>query len=336
MLRTALGLSLVTGKPFRIFNIRAGRRKPGLLRQHLTAVEAAVRVGAAHVAGAEPNSTNLTFEPSGIRHGAYEFSIGTAGSTTLVLQTILPALLVAEGPSTITLNGGTHNPMAPPFEFLADSFAPLVSRMGPSVDVRLNRYGFAPAGGGQIVAHIQPRALTPLHIGRAAELRTPMAEAIVAHIPISIAEREVRIARRRLSWPPDSFRVDSTKDSDGPGNVFTLKFTTADVTTVVTGFGEFGVRAEALAHQACESVRRMRTSGASVCRHLADQILLPMAMVGEGSYYSEPLSTHATTNMETIRQFLKVEFRVDEVADRLVRVSVRELRGQDQARPFVT
>src|SRR5690349_14635120 len=135
ILRTSIALSLVTGKPFRIENIRAGRKKPGLLRQHLTAVRAAVAISQARVTGAELNSRTLTFEPSALRGGEYQLAVGTAGSATLVFQTILPALLCAPERSRVTVEGGTHNPGAPPFDFLAHTFLPVLRRIGASVQV---------------------------------------------------------------------------------------------------------------------------------------------------------------------------------------------------------
>src|SRR5205085_2150276 len=133
ILRSALGLSLVTGEPFHIEKIRAGRKNPGLLRQHLTAVTAAAQVGSAEVTGAYLGSKELTFRPTQVKGGDYAFAIGTAGSAMLVLQTVLPALLMADEPSTLTLEGGTHNPFAPPFDFLTKSFLPILRRMGAKV-----------------------------------------------------------------------------------------------------------------------------------------------------------------------------------------------------------
>src|SRR6476620_518674 len=150
IIRNSLALSLVTGQPFRIVNIRAGRKKPGLLRQHLTAVQAANQIGDAAVDGAEMGSGEVVFRPEGIRAGDYRFAIGTAGSTTLVLQTILPALILAGAPSHLTLEGGTHNPLAPPFDFLAQTFLPHLARFGPTVTATLARPGFFPAGGGRL------------------------------------------------------------------------------------------------------------------------------------------------------------------------------------------
>jgi hypothetical protein len=142
ILRNSLSLSLATGKPFRIENIRAGRERPGLLRQHLTAVLAAVEVGGAGVEGATLGSTAVTFSPGKVRAGDYRFAVGTAGSGTLVLQTVLPALLTADAPSHIAIEGGTHNSAAPPFDFLDRAFLPLIERMGPKVRLQFERFGF--------------------------------------------------------------------------------------------------------------------------------------------------------------------------------------------------
>ena len=158
ILRTSLGLSLVTGRAFRIVRIRAGRAKPGLRHQHRTAVQAAARVGNAEVEGAEVGSMELTFVPGAVAAGEYEFSVGTAGSAALVLQAVLPALLTASQPSRLKLEGGTHNPFAPPFDFLAKTFLPIVNRMGPRVTAELERPGFYPAGGGEMRLTIEPCA----------------------------------------------------------------------------------------------------------------------------------------------------------------------------------
>src|SRR5215470_13994646 len=154
ILRSSLSLSLVTGKPFRIENIRANREKPGLLRQHLTAVPAAAEVGAAEVEGASLGSKALSFVPGKVRAGEFRFAIGTAGSGTLGHQTILPALITAVGPSRIDIEGGTHNPAAPPFDFLERSFIPLIERMGPKVKFELQRFVFYPGGGGRMVLEV--------------------------------------------------------------------------------------------------------------------------------------------------------------------------------------
>src|SRR5258705_2280598 len=182
ILRTALALSLVTGKPFRIENIRAGRKNPGLLRQHLTAVNAATEISRSEVMGAAIGSRELTFAPGSVVAGTYAFAVGTAGSTTLVLQTVLPALLVASGTSKVILEGGTHNPFAPPFDFLEKTFLPLVNRMGPQVTAELERPGFYPAGGGRMNVTVEPAdALRELALPARGEVRARRAKAVVAN-----------------------------------------------------------------------------------------------------------------------------------------------------------
>jgi RNA 3'-terminal phosphate cyclase (ATP) len=156
ILRTSLALSLVTGQAFHIRNIRAARRKPGLLRQHLTAVNAAAEIGQAKVEGAALASRELVFHPGDVAAGRYHFVVGSAGSATLVLQSILPALIVASGPSKIVLEGGTHNPHAPPFDYLQKTFLPILNRMGPTITATLERPGFYPAGGGKFMVTIKP------------------------------------------------------------------------------------------------------------------------------------------------------------------------------------
>src|SRR5258708_36076109 len=184
ILRTSLGLSLATGKAFRIDKVRAGRERPGLLRQHLTAVLAAAEVGGAEVQGATLGSTELTFSPGPTRAGEYRFSVGTAGSWTLVFQTVLPALRLASETIPIVIEGGTHNNAAPPFDFLARSFLPLLERMGPKVRLQFERYGFYPAGGRRFCAQIQPaKALKGLHIRERGEIVSRQSIGVRANLP---------------------------------------------------------------------------------------------------------------------------------------------------------
>ena len=157
ILRSSLTLSMITGRAFRIKNIRAGRAKPGLMRQHLTCVRAAAEMSGARVKGAEIGSQSLVFEPGAIKGGVYDFSIGTAGSTMLVLQTVLPALLMADAKSSVTLRGGTHNMNAPPYDFIEKAFFPVLRQMGAQVEASLKTYGFHPAGGGEVCVEIGER-----------------------------------------------------------------------------------------------------------------------------------------------------------------------------------
>ncbi|HVW01430.1 MAG TPA: RNA 3'-terminal phosphate cyclase, partial [Planctomycetaceae bacterium] len=205
ILRSSLALSIITGKPFHIRKIRAGREKPGLRPAHLAAVNAAAEICGGRTAGVAVGSRDLTFEPGELKPGDYEIDIGTAGSTTLVLQTILPPLLTAAGPSRIVLTGGTHNPFAPPFDFLERSFIPILTRMGPQIALHLERVGFAPKGRGRLVADITPAAqLTPIALTECGELVERRVRAVVAGLPRNIAEREVQTACDVLGWPVDA------------------------------------------------------------------------------------------------------------------------------------
>src|SRR6266481_5961180 len=194
ILRTSLALSLVTGQPFRMERIRAKRQKPGLLKQHLTGVEAAKTVGCAEVNGASLGSQTVVFVPGQVTPGNYRFAVGTAGSATLVLQTILPALLTASGPSTLTLEGGTHNPLAPPFDFLGRCFMPLIRRMGPSVELELKRPGFFPAGGGRFHARIEPvKQLSRLVLLDRGAICGRRARVWLSKLSPEVAERELAV-----------------------------------------------------------------------------------------------------------------------------------------------
>lgn len=327
ILRTALGLSLFTGQPFRIEKIRSGRRNPGLLRQHLTAVKAAEKIGQAEVTGANIGSTQLTFTPGRVAHGDYHFVVGTAGSATLVLQTVLPALLISDdqGQQThLTLEGGTHNPFAPPFDFLAKAFLPLLERMGARIEARLERYGFYPAGGGRFEITIKPaKKLEPIELNERGKILDRRATALVAHLPRSIAERELGVIHRKLSWSQKWLKAESTTNSPGPGNIVTLEIESDNVTDVFTGFGERGVAAEAVADQAVIAARRYLASDVAVGEHLADQLLLPMALARGGSFTTVPPSRHTTTNIEIIHKFLDIVIRAEQLTNRSWRIEAK-------------
>jgi RNA 3'-terminal phosphate cyclase (ATP) len=310
ILRTALALSLVTGKAFCIENIRAKREKPGLLRQHLTAVKAAIEVGQARVEGDSIGSTRLSFVPAALRSGSYHWAIGTAGSATLVLQTILPCLLTADTDAELVLEGGTHNQYAPPFEFLAHAFLPIVNRMGPKVEARLERAGFYPAGGGKFSVRIHPvRNLSRIEIMERGEIIRRHGVGIVAQIPRRIAETEIDSLKAKLSWEPECFRIEERKDSRGPGNILLCTIESRNITEVFAGFGERGIPAQQVALKVVDAVREYLSSAAPVGRHLADQLMIPLALAGGGRFRTLPLTRHSLTNMDVIREFLDVEIR---------------------------
>lgn len=323
ILRSALGLSMVTGKAFRIEKIRAGRAKPGLMRQHLTAVQAASQICGADVDGDAIGSRYLTFIPGKVKAGEYRFSIGTAGSTTLVLQTILPALLRADGPTHLTLEGGTHNPFAPPFPFLQQAFVPLLARMGAKLTLELERPGFYPAGGGRFTALIEPCAkLVPLSLLERGAVLHQCCTAIVANLPGEIAKREVLEVSRLLGWTGDELRIRDLKDC-GPGNIVVLEVASERVTEVFTGFGEKGVLAEQVAAGAAKEAKEYLAAGVPVGRHLADQLLIPLAMADGGEFVTVAPTAHTTTNADIVSRFLDVRIVIEQQEAQRFHVCVR-------------
>jgi RNA 3'-terminal phosphate cyclase (ATP) len=325
ILRSALALSVVTARPFRITGIRAGRRRPGLRRQHLAAVAAAAEVGGAEVDGAAPGSQELRFHPRGpTRHGALHFRVRSAGSATLVVQTVLPALLTAEGPSTLTVEGGTHNPAAPPFEFLAEAFLPLLARMGPSLSAELDRAGFYPRGGGRLTVRIQPAPrLAPLLLVERGALRSVRAEALVAGLPRSVGERELAVVRAELELPASAVSLRQLPAAWGPGNAVLVRVESEGVTEVFTGFGERGTPAETVGRRAAAEARRYLRAGVAVGEHLADQLLLPLALAGAGSFTTLAPSAHARTNLWVLQQFLPVAVETAELGEGRWRLDLR-------------
>jgi len=317
ILRTSLALSLVTGQPFKIVNIRAGRKKPGLLRQHLTAVNAATEVGVAVVRGNEMGSGELTFEPKMIKPGKYHFAVGTAGSATLVLQTVLPALITADGPTELLLEGGTHNPYAPPFDFLVKAFLPVLEKMGPTVTANLERPGFYPAGGGRFTVKVEPvKSLSRIGLMDRGDVVRQEGVAIVSQLSRKIGEKELAVLKEKLSWADEALKVEEVRNPRGPGNILIVIVESEHVTEVFTGFGERGVTSGHVAGSVIKSVREYIASDVSVGRYLADQLMIPMALAGGGEFMSLPLSRHSTTNIEIMKKFLDVEITVNKI-DRL-------------------
>lgn len=323
LLRTALSLSMVTATPFTMTGIRAKRSRPGLMRQHLTAVDAARQISGAVVTGADPGSQTLNFAPQAIRAGDYHFPIGTAGSTTLVLQTVLPALIRANKASSIRLEGGTHNPLAPPADFLIDAFAPVLAKMGVQTEIRLDRHGFYPAGGGVIDVSIQPaQVLKSLQLIERGELRAVSARALVSSISSSVAERELKVVARRLSLPDSAMRLQQIKPPIGPGNALIIRVESEHITECFTAFGERGVSAEQVAEHVCEEVQHYIKANVAVGPYMADQLLLPIALAGSGSFTTTEPTDHARTNASLIEKFLEVQIDFRELRPNAWKVDI--------------
>jgi RNA 3'-terminal phosphate cyclase (ATP) len=324
ILRSSLALSLVTGQPFRMTNIRSGRAKPGLLRQHLTAVQAAMAVGQAEARGVELGSKEIVFTPGEVRGGSYSFAIGSAGSATLVLQTILAPLLSAEEPSEIVIEGGTHNPAAPPYPFLVDAFAPLLARMGAKLALGLDAAGFHPAGGGKLRARIEPcRRLARLEITERGEVKARYVRAIVSKLPAHVAQREIHTLLDRLGWSTADVdaRPDAV-DSPGPGNALVVTIACANVTEVFTGFGAPDVRAEQVAASTADEAKRWLDAGVPIGEHLADQLVMPMALGGGGVFRTVAPSKHLNTQVDVVRTFLGREITIADEGNGAYRVDV--------------
>ena len=323
ILRTSLALSLVTGQPIRMEKIRAGRKRPGLLNQHLTAVNAAKTISSANVSGAELSSQTLEFQPGTVTPGNYRFAVGTAGSATLVLQTILPPLLQATGPSSLALEGGTHNPAAPPFDFLDRCFVPVIERMGPRLSLELRRPGFFPAGGGSFLARIEPvRNLRPIELLHRGNIQRRRARAMISKLSPQIAERELSVARRILEWDVSECAVESITTSPGPGNVLLLELEAEHVVAIFTGFGERGLTAEDVTRRTVVAANSWLAADVPVDEHLADQLLLPMAQAGAGTFRTVKPSLHSITNANVIQRFLPVAIQFDQESDLVWRVTV--------------
>ena len=316
ILRSSLSLSICTRQPFRITNIRANRTPRGLKPQHLAGVRAAAEICDAEVAGAAIGSGELTFKPGALKPADYSFAIGTAGSTTLVLQTVLPPLLLAGGPSTIRISGGTHNRGSPPFDFLQRAFVPLIERMGPKVGLDLVGYGFYPRGGGVIRASVTPvERLQPLHLHDRGLFGAAFAEAYLAGLPLHVAHRELDVVRKVLEWSDDQLHVRALPSDIGVGNALTITIAHEHVTEVFTGFGERGVRAEQVANAPVRAAQEYLWRKAPVDEHLADQLVLPLALAGGGSYTATLVSDHLRSNALVIERFLGRRVSFESVGD---------------------
>ncbi|WNO10844.1 RNA 3'-terminal phosphate cyclase [Teredinibacter sp. KSP-S5-2] len=320
--RTSLTLSMCLGEPVTIKNIRSGRKKPGLLRQHLTCLKAAQEICDAKVEGAVLGSQSVVFTPGKVRPGKYHIAVGSAGSTTLVFQTVYLPLLLTGGDSELLLEGGTHNGMAPSFDFIQNSFFPELSKMGVCMEAILDRYGFYPAGGGAWKARITP-------VGRIAKYKNEVrgdllsvsAVATSAQIPQHVVDRELRSVANRFSLQTESLHKRLVK-SVGPGNILSLRAEYENMTEVVEVIGERGVSAEKVADKAISEMDRYLNSNAVVGEHLADQLLLPIVLGGGGSFTTLEPSLHLKTNASVIQAFIRCQISITKRDEKIWQVSV--------------
>lgn len=307
IVRTSLALAMCTGTPIALRNIRARRRNPGLRAQHLAAVRAAAAICAARTTGATIASGSLSFEPGRVRPGRYEIDVGTAGSTMLVLQTILPPLSFCDAPSEVVLQGGTHNPRAPTFEFVRDAYLPLLRRLGFGAEITLERHGFYPRGGGLVRVAIKPfRRAEVLELLERGPVLRCSARVLLSGLPPDIGQREVSVLRSRLGVPEIACGID-TVVAPSAGNALHVRVDSAHVSTVFVGFGIRGVPAETIADHVAAEVGRYLDANVALDLYLADQILLALALVGGGRFSTLKPSGHTETNARVIRTFLPIE-----------------------------
>lgn len=320
VLRSSLALSVLTGTPIRIENIRARRSKPGLQPQHNMCVKAAGAISGAIYKGAAVGSSTLYFEPKEVRSGPYHFSIGTAGATSLVLHTVyLPLALRGNSASEITIEGGTHVPMSPCFHFLETTWAAYLRKLGIDVKVEMVRPGFYPRGGGQIRAVIQPcREVQPLHLTSCPELTTASGfSAVAGELPEAIAKRQARRLAERLKREgiESNIRIEEWEAANrfaSPGTVAAASFLQAPVPPLFFAIGERGKPAESVADDAADEAIRFREAKCPVDPHSADQLILPLAFApGASEFRTTEITRHLTTHVGILKLFLDREITLE-------------------------
>jgi RNA 3'-phosphate cyclase len=307
VLRTSLALSLITGKPFHLRKIRAGRAKPGLQAQHLMSVKAAGQIGKAKLRGAGLGSCDLVFEPGEVSPGQYHFQIGTAGATSLVLHTIYLPLALAGGESTVTIEGGTHVNASPCFHFLERSWAPCLKALGIHIDLRLERVGFYPRGGGAIQARIAPaERVLPFHGIDTTKIAKATIFCGIAGLPEHVAQRLVNQATTRLFEMGIEAATHHESWKGGPGCMLGIELPTDPARTFLFSLGAKGKPADRVADEAVDQVAHfVKSQPLGVDEHSADQLLLPLALAdGPSQFRVSAISSHLLTNAAVIQMFL--------------------------------
>lgn len=316
ILRTSLSLSCLFGKPFRIFDIRKARKKPGLMPQHLTAVRAAQMLSGAKVSGDRHGSTELIFSPGKIRGGHFSFDIGTAGSIALVLQTLFPALIFSGQKSRLIISGGTHVPFSPSIDYLRNIFALTLKKMGITLNLAIESYGFYPRGGGKVRAEIFPSTtVNPVKVSERGKVIRLKGYSGVGNLPLSIAERQRNTFVEKVhevlgkTFPIDIEVVDAPTPGQG-----TFLFAAAESEHCIAGFaslGERGKKAEVVGAEAAAELLDYFESGAALDHHLADQIALYLALAkGESSFTTSKITSHLLTNLWAISLFHEFGYSV--------------------------
>jgi RNA 3'-terminal phosphate cyclase (ATP) len=328
IIRSALALSMLLDQPVRLVNIRAGRKRPGLQPQHLTAVRAAAALSQATIAGAELGSLTLTFQPQAQQSGPFRFEVGTAGAVTLIWQALLPPLIWGSEPIQLTLCGGTHVPWSPAFHYLEQVFLPMVYPLGIQASLTLQRAGWYPQGGGEIRSTIGPiggSALRSHSLTQRGALQRVTVYALSSNLPAHIAQREGLQARQRvqaaLGITPEVKLCDLPAIGQG-----TMVLLVAEFEQTRVGFsamGKRGKRAEQVSDEAVDQFLAFYQTHAAVDGHLADQLLLYFAIAsGTSQLLTHHLSEHVLTQIWLIEQFLPVRFHVEGELGQPARITV--------------
>ncbi|MCK4857277.1 MAG: RNA 3'-phosphate cyclase [candidate division Zixibacteria bacterium] len=317
ILRTAISLSTHLRVPVEIVNIRKNRKYPGLMPQHLTAVKACQAICNGKVEGAEINSERLFFRPNKAKAGKYSFNVAehkrSAGSATLVFQTVLLPLLFVRGESHITIQGGTHVPWSPPASYIRQVFLPVLERLGCQTFFKIKRWGWYPEGGGEIYCHIKslPK-LTPYQFHQRGKLKRIYGLSVASNIGNNVANRQMKAALKALRNL--KLRGDiQIKDVAAAGKG-TILFLTAEFERVRAGFstlGERGIPAEKVAHRTVEDLNNFL--GKSVCldNYLADQLIPYIALCGERVEMNvSRITTHLLTNLWVVKKFLPIDYEL--------------------------
>ncbi len=329
IVRSAVALSCLTGRPIRVYNVRARRKNPGLGNQHVTAIRAARQICGARLEGVKVGSSTFEFWPGQVQPGNYSFDIGTAGSTTLVFQTIVWPLLSVEGDSVVTLVGGTHNPLAPCFDYLELVWAPFVRACGANVELSILRYGFYPVGGGRIRARIHGlgglHRLRPLVVEARDEKGVIRLWSRVARLPESIAARQRNRAVKQLERAgyEVSEAEEGVVEAMCPGTYVFLHYEDSFTRAGFQALGERGKRAERVADEAVAAFLAYVESDAALDPHMADQIVFPLAFArGSSSYTTSEVTQHLLTHVHLLRLFLDRAIEVDGELGRPGRVTI--------------
>ena len=326
ILRTALSLSCLFQKPFRIFNIRKGRKKPGLMPQHLTCVRASQLIANAKVKGDDVGSTELLFSPGEVKSGDFFFDIGTAGSTSLVLQTVIPSLIFSKAKTIVTLKGGTHVPFSPSYDYLAGIFSSFLKKIGVNIKLSIESYGFYPKGGGKVRAEILPvQEIKSLRIAARGTILRMSGYSGVGNLPFSIAERQKNALVEKLfpsvipphppliKWGFENIAIELLNVSTpGQGTFIYLQSESEHTIAGFTSLGERRKMAEVVGEEAAIEFYAYYSTDAGLDPHMADQIVLYLSMCDKESVFTTSCITeHLMTNLWVIGLFHEYQCSVE-------------------------